>query len=242
VSRGGRPVISFIVPAHNEEAWVGRCVAALNHSGAAVGEPYEVIVVDDASTDATGRVAADAGAHVIRVEHRQIAATRNAGARVARGIYFFFVDADTLANPAAVRAALAALRGGAVGGGGMVRFDGWVPLWARVLYPAYSVTARLIKLVGGCFLFCTREAFEAAGGFPEQFYASEEVHLSAELKKRGRFVIPGPTVVTSARKLRTIPALDLLRMLQRLFVHGNRIFHQREGLEFWYGPRPKDPV
>ena len=139
-------------------------------------------------------------------------------------------------------AALAAMRGGAVGGGGMVRFDGWVPLWAWVLYPAYSVTARLIKLVGGAFLFCTREAFEAVGGFPEKFYASEEVHLSAELKKRGRFVVPGPTVVTSARKLRTIPLSEYLRWLRRLLTQGNKAFQQREGLEFWYGPRPTDPL
>lgn len=235
-------MISFIVPAHDEEAWIGRCVAAIRRSGYKVGEPYEVIVVDDASTDSTGRIAADGGARVIRVEHRHIAATRNAGARATGGEYLFFVDADTLANPGAVRAALAAMRGGAVGGGGMVRFDGWVPLWARVLYPAYSVTARLIKLVGGAFLFCTREAFEAVGGFPEKFYASEEVRLSAELKKRGRFVVPGPTVITSARKLRTVPARDLVRMLRKLLIHGNQVFHQRDGLEFWYGSRPKDPL
>jgi glycosyltransferase involved in cell wall biosynthesis len=235
-------MISFVIPAHNEEAWIGRCVAAVRRSGDAVGVSYEVIVVDDASTDATGRIAAEGGARVIRVEHRHIAATRNAGARAARGDYLFFVDADTLANPGIVRAALTAMRGGAVGGGAAVRFDGWVPLWARLLYPPYSVVARLIKLVGGAFLFCTREAFEAAGGFPEQFYASEEVHLSAELKKRGRFVVPGPTVVTSARKLRTIPLSEYLRWLRRLLTQGSKTFRKREGLEFWYGPRPKDPL
>jgi glycosyltransferase involved in cell wall biosynthesis len=235
-------MISFVIPAHNEEAWIGRCVAAVRRSGDAVGVPYEVIVVDDASTDATGQIAAEGGAQVIRVEHRQIAATRNAGARAARGEYLFFVDADTLANPGAVRAALAAMRGGAVGGGAIIRFDGWVPLWARLLYSPYSVVARLIKFVGGCFFFCTREAFEAAGGFPEQFYAAEETYLAAALKQRGRFVVPGPTVVTSARKLRTIPLAEYLRWLRRLLIEGNKTFRQREGLEFWYGPRPKDPI
>lgn len=235
-------MISFIVPAHNEEAWIGRCVAAIRRSGGAVGMPYEVIVVDDASTDGTGRIADVAGAQVVRVEHRHIAATRNAGARVARGKYFFFVDADTLVNPGAVRAALAAMRGGAVGGGGMVRFDGWVPLWARVLFPAYSVTARLIKLVGGAFVFCTREAFESVGGFPEEYFASEETFFCTALKQRGRFVVPGPTVVTSARKLRTIPLSEYLRWLRRLLTQGNKTFRRREGLEFWYGPRPTDPI
>jgi glycosyltransferase involved in cell wall biosynthesis len=235
-------VISFIIPAHNEEAWVGRCVAAVRRSGDAVGVPYEVIVVDDASTDATARIAADAGAKVLRVEHRQIAATRNAGARAARGDVLVFVDADTLANPAAVRAARAALRGGAVGGGYVIRFDGWVPLWARLVYPAYAVTSRLLKFVGGCFLFCDRAAFEAVGGFPEKYFAAEETFFCAALKRRGRFVVPAPTVTTSARKLRTIPARDLLRMLLKLAANGNAVFERREGLEFWYGPRPPDPV
>jgi glycosyltransferase involved in cell wall biosynthesis len=235
-------MISFIIPAHNEDVWIGRCVSAVRRSGDTVGESYEVIVVDDASTDATGRIAAEGGAHVIRVEHRQIAATRNAGARAARGDFLVFVDADTLANPGAVRAALAAMRGGAVGGGAIIRFDGWVPLWARLLYPPYSVVARLIKFVGGCFFFCTREAFEAVGGFPEQYYAAEETCLAAALKQRGRFVVPGPTVVTSARKLRTIPLSEYLRWLQRLLTQGNKTFQQREGLEFWYGPRTKDQL
>ena len=235
-------MISFILPAHNEEAWIARSVAAARQSGERLREPFEVIVVDDSSTDATGRIAAEGGAQVIRVEHRHIAATRNAGAKIARGDYLFFVDADTLANPATVRAALAAMRNGAVGGGAAVRFDGWVPLWAGLLYPPYSVVSRLIKLVGGCFFFCTRETFEAVGGFPEQYYASEETILAAALKKRGRFVVPGPTVVTSARKLRTIPLAEFLRWLRKLQIEGSAAFRRREGLEFWYGPRAKDTL
>jgi glycosyltransferase involved in cell wall biosynthesis len=242
VSHCAKPVITFIVPAHNEEAWIGRCVAAIRLTGNTIRVHYEVIVVDDASTDATSQIARDCGARVINVDNRQIAATRNAGARAASGNYFFFVDADTLTNPGAVRAALAAMRNGAVGGGGIVRFDGWVPLWALALYPAYSVVSRIIKLVGGCFLFCTRDAFERVGGFPEAYYASEETYLTAALKNYGRFVVPGPTVVTSARKLRTVPLRDLIRLLRRLLTEGNTVFRQREGLEFWYGPRANDPL
>ena len=79
---------SFIVPAHNEEAWVGRCVSAIHSGLESLAEPYEIIVVDDASSDATASIARQQGAQVIRVEHRQIAATRNAGARQARAYSF----------------------------------------------------------------------------------------------------------------------------------------------------------
>ncbi len=121
-------MISFIVPAHNEEAWVGRCVSAIQSGLESLDEPHEIIVVDDASSDATATIARQQGAQVIRVEHRQIAATRNAGARQARGDIFFFVDADTLANAAAIQSAVRSIRAGAVGGGSVPRFEGMVAL------------------------------------------------------------------------------------------------------------------
>ena len=64
-------MISFIVPAHNEEAWVGRCVSAIRSGVEFLGEPYEIIVVDDTSTDATASIARQHGAQVVRVEYRQ---------------------------------------------------------------------------------------------------------------------------------------------------------------------------
>lgn len=73
-----------------------------------------IVVVDDASTDATATVAQQQGAHVVlRVEHRQISATRNAGARQACGDIFFFVDANTLVNVQVIQSALRSVRAGA---------------------------------------------------------------------------------------------------------------------------------
>src|SRR5690349_14133386 len=122
-------MISFIIPAHNEEAWIGRSVSAIRSAAESLGEPHEIIVVDDASTDATATIARRQDAQVIRVEHRHIAATRNAGARQAQGDIFFFVDADTLVNAPAIQSALRAIRTGAVGGGCIPQFDGSLPWW-----------------------------------------------------------------------------------------------------------------
>ena len=74
-----------------------------------------MIVVDDGSTDRTADIGREHGAQVVSVAHRQIAATRNAGARAARGDVFIFVDADTLVHEALVRLALQALRDGSGG-------------------------------------------------------------------------------------------------------------------------------
>jgi glycosyltransferase involved in cell wall biosynthesis len=155
-------MISFIIPAHNEEHWLGRSISAIRRALETVKEPYEIIVVDDASTDGTVAVAEAHGVRLARVARRQIAATRNSGARAAKGDIFFFVDADTLATQEAIQAGLQAMQEGAVGGGCMFAFEEALPLWARVLHAGALLLSRPLGTVGGCFLFCTREAYEAA--------------------------------------------------------------------------------
>src|SRR5437763_14672689 len=86
-------MLSFIVPAYNEELELPATIAAIRT--ATKDRQCEVIVVDDASTDLTVRIARDAGCEVISINRRQIAAARNAGARAAKGDTLFFVDADT---------------------------------------------------------------------------------------------------------------------------------------------------
>ena len=201
-----------------------------------------MIVVDDASTDDTARIAADEGARVVKVNRRQIAAARNAGASEARGGVLFFVDADTLINGEALRECLEELRGGAVGGGCVFTFDGRLPLWGRVLYPLAVFLARTFKLMGGCFLFCTREAFDAIGGFDERYFAGEDAAFVSALKRRGRFAVPWPTVVTSGRKLRAYSAWRILGEAWRWIRGGRKGYQKRDGLDIWYGERPVDPM
>jgi glycosyltransferase involved in cell wall biosynthesis len=235
-------VISFIIPAHNEEALIGRTVAAIHAAAATVARPYEVVVADDASTDRTADVAKANGARVVAVNRRRIAAARNAGARAASGDaagdVLFFVDADTAVTPAAVRAALAALARGAVGGGACVRFDeGPLPLYARVLERLLPPLLRATRTAPGCFLFCTRRAYRAAGGFDEAMDWAEEVAFARRLKRQGRFVILRERVITSARKLRAHTAAGLLRVGVRLVLAGRDPARRRKAMEYWYGPR-----
>jgi glycosyltransferase involved in cell wall biosynthesis len=234
-------MISFIVPAHNEEVLLAATLQAAHAAARAVACPYELIVADDASTDRTAAIAAAAGARVVAVAHRQIAATRNAGAHTARGDHFIFVDADTLVGEAVIRAALRAFDEGAVGGGAAIRFDGRVPRWASFLLPAFVWTFRVSRTAAGCFLFCTRAAFEAVGGFDETLYGAEEIFMSRALKRQGRFVVLREAVTTSGRKLRAYTAGELLRMLAWLAVRGPNSVRSREGLGLWYDERRPDP-
>jgi glycosyltransferase involved in cell wall biosynthesis len=230
-------MISFIVPAHNEEAWVGRCVSAIRSGLESVNELHEIVVVDDGSTDNTASIARQQGAQVIRVEHRKIAATRNAGARQSRGDILFFVDADTLVNAPAIQSALRGLHAGATGGGCVPQFDGPLPLWSRLIL---SIGARICRwlclLPSGACLFCTRNAFESVGGFDENYYAAEDAVFALALKRHGRFFIPAEPVITSGRKIRAHSFLAFAWLFTRLTLRGPRGLRSRKGLEYWYEP------
>ncbi len=236
-------MISFVIPAHNEQELIGRTIRALQAGAQALREPYEIIVVNDASTDRTAQISADLGAQVVTVQLRQISAVRNAGARRACGEVFFFVDADTLVPVDTLRAALRALAHGAVGGGAMAHFDGRVPLYALVLLEiVFGIAFRVFRLTGGCFLFCTRAAFQAAGGFDERLFATEELALSQALKRQGRFVVLRQCVITSGRKLRAYSASEILGLLFRIGLRGPMAVRSRNPLlDIWYAERRPDP-
>jgi len=232
--------VSFVIPCWNEEALLGQTLDRLFACARQLEVPFEVIVADDASTDRTVEIARARGAVVVSTERRQIAGTRNAGGRAAQGDLLIFVDADTLVTPEVLRAAVQAVRDGTVGGGCAVRFDKPLPLYAKVLVPILTHLYRATGLAAGCFLFCTRQAYGAVGGFDEGLYASEECALSWALKRQGCFVILRESVLTSSRKLRTHSGWEILRSLSRLVRRGRLAVRDREGKELWYGPRRPD--
>jgi cellulose synthase/poly-beta-1,6-N-acetylglucosamine synthase-like glycosyltransferase len=88
------PRYSVIVPAYQEAAHIGACVRALVDQTVA-RSAYEIVVVDDASTDATAAIAKESGADlVVTVPHGGVAAARNAGIVHASGEIVLFTDAD----------------------------------------------------------------------------------------------------------------------------------------------------
>ena len=236
-------MFSFIIPAHNEAKLLPATMDSVHQAAKAVGCEYEIIVADDASDDETAQVASAHGAKVVTVDHRQISKTRNSGAAVALGDVFIFVDADTQIDPAVLRSVADAIQNSTVGGGAPIRFDGQIAFYGRVLMPFFVfLYQRLMRYAYGCFVFCTREAFEAVGGFDETLFASEEISISRALKKQGRFTIIKDPVVTSGRKLRTYSFLEALRILLRYVLGGGqRSLRKRDHLNIWYGPRREDP-
>jgi len=244
--------LSFVIPAHNEEALTGRSIGCIqramdefNRSRAAhtpqVAPPlsYEIIVAADGCTDRTVEIARAAQAAVYEHDRRQIAATRNLGARHATGDVLFFIDADTYVRAENLAQALDALDAGAVGGGAPFRLDGEISWHVRCFLAMLMLLFRLAKYTGGAFLFCRRDAFAATGGWDEQFYASEEIHLANALKKQGRFVIIRDVVHTSGRKARAYSGLRVWGFMFKTIFRPSTL-KQREHMWMWYDPRKPD--
>jgi glycosyltransferase involved in cell wall biosynthesis len=236
-------MISFIVPAYNEETELPSTLAAIHAAASAVSQPFEIIVVDDASTDATPEIAKQAGARIISIHRRQIAAARNAGARAANGEYLFFVDADTRINQVHITKAMIALEAGYAGGSARGVMDGIIPLWGRILLRVFCTLYFGLNLGAGAFLFTTRRNFAATGGFDEQYFAGEEVYFSLALRKLGPFKVLREPVLTSGRKLRMYPAKEIVGTLFIMILGGPRMARSRARLRLWYdGKRETDAL
>lgn len=198
----------MVIPAYNEEAWLPRLldsadIARERYRGGA--DAIEIIVADNASTDATAQIARERGFTVTAVEKRAIAAARNGGAKLARGEFLCFIDADSRIHPETFNAIDAALATGRfVAGATGIHPERWSAGIAATWLLAFPV-ARLAGMDAGV-VFCRRRDFETIGGYDESLLFAEDVRLLLDLKRLGRqrgerFVrARGAITITSARK------------------------------------------
>ena len=231
------PTVSFVIPAHNESAYLGKTLKKLHQSATALQLNYEVIVVDDASTDDTSSIARANGARPIKVQLRNIGAVRNAGAKEARYTCLFFIDADTLVPEKTLEHALKALCNGAAGGGAHVVMDRTEDVvWTKLLlyYMVRFVWQTIGCWAAGCFMYCHRDLFEHFGGFDEEYFAAEELFFSRSVKAHGPFKIVRNPVITSSRKFHSFTTCQMIRCVFLPLVSSQGRFRSRLGLEVLY--------
>src|SRR5260370_7659718 len=92
-------LISVVIPAFNEEGYLGETLASLNRAKAFLqgeGLAAEIIVVDNDSNDSTADIARALSATVARERQHNVAKVRNSGAKLSNGDVLVFVDADTV--------------------------------------------------------------------------------------------------------------------------------------------------
>lgn len=160
--------MSVVVAAYNEQRWLADCLASL---AAQTFHDFELVLVDDGSTDATAAIAASAGARVVRTPHRGTGAARDAGAAAAGGKLLVFLDADELYAPEFLARLVTPLADASVRGtfpGGIEWHnpdDGLAPAWLRI--HGYPDGRRVVR--GDTHPYpkaLRREDFVAAGGYP----------------------------------------------------------------------------
>jgi hypothetical protein len=231
---------SFLVPAYNEELFVGRAVESIHRAADICGlTAYEILVCDNNSTDGTAAVALAAGARVVREPHRQIARSRNAAATASSGSWLVWLDADAMLGEDVLGATLSALESGRVcGGGARVALEG-APLdrAARCAVHGWNWIATNFRLAAGSYFFALREGWAETGGFNEAVYAGEEIGFSRTLKRWGRrrgldFRVLGHAVPSSARKVEQFTLAQTLRQVAICAWPGN--LGRRDRCAFWY--------
>ena len=201
-----RPLASVVVVTYDSEPWIRGCLRALEAQDAPF--PYEIVVVDNGSKDATRDVVAKEFPSV-RLETRPnlgFGAGNNHGARVARGVYLAFVNPDTRAHPLWLAGLVRALEEGADAATSKVLLmadPGRVNTCGNVLHftgfsavngldaprEAFRGTAPVPGLSGAAFAM-RRDAFLEVGGFDEEFFLYlEDTELSWRLRRAGKRIV-----------------------------------------------------
>lgn len=236
--------ISVIIPAYNEERFLPPTLSALRKAAEEFqeefGQPCEIIVCDNMSTDRTCEVARSLGARVVHHAERNIAGVRNAGIRAAIYDVIVTVDADNLVPPHALSEIWEVMQTGRYVGGGVRVKVVTEQMWKRVL--VFGIDRAILYVGGlsmGIFFFRKADA-EKIRGFPEELLVGEDSGFALKLKKHGRKDgrkykhLHSVTLLVSDRKKITFrqSAKTVWHVLRQLAGRPTT----REQLDFWYNP------
>ena len=187
-------MISIIIPTYNEEKYIGDTLAQF----AGLKIPHEIIVTDDKSTDATVLIAKKYTDIVLVPEHKHttIAANRNAGAKVATGDYFLFIDSSCLIQH--IDTFFETVFADFKKYPNLVGLTGKLHIYPetrtfgdKIMYLNFNITHYIknnILRMGeapGKFQIITREAFQKVHGYREDLVTREDADLFARLSKIG---------------------------------------------------------
>lgn len=187
---------SVIIPAYNASDVLPRCLQALEHQ-TIPQDQYEVIVIDDGSTDDTAELARGGGAQVMTVNHVGPAAARNAGAELARADIIVFTDADCEPAPDFIERILEPFDAPVVSGARGVYRTQQKSLVARFIQLEYEERYQRIAKVEAehgsvdaldtSYAAYRRDVFLDAGGFDTRYLqaAVEDHELSYRLAHEG---------------------------------------------------------
>jgi glycosyltransferase involved in cell wall biosynthesis len=213
-------MISVIIPAHNEESYLGRTLDSLRRQNYGW---FEVIVVANGCTDRTAEVARNRCHRLIVLSQKSLGVARNLGARMARGEVLVFLDADTTLEPMALRCiaehAAATLQG---------RPNCNCPKYRFVYLLKNFLHRSSLHRGSSGVIICWKEHFERTGGFDEGLQVRENSELIKRLLRYGNYKYLGDVSATTSmrrfeqRGFGTVAALWLRLWFQSVFSDLHR--------------------
>lgn len=183
---------TVVIPAHNEQDYIGKCLRAIQDAADAVRPcRTEIIVVANRCTDKTAEIAASYGAVVLQNDDKCISSIRNTGIRAAKGRIVVTVDADTVIPRGTLQEIRQMLRSGEyIGGGANPKFDRMsFGIFCLSMYVVRNLLPVMLKehayLSGAVFWFRKRD-FLRIGGFDETLVSLEDMDFAKRLNRLGR--------------------------------------------------------
>jgi glycosyltransferase involved in cell wall biosynthesis len=197
-----RPEYTIVIPAYQAADVIGKCVQALNAQDVS-RERYEIIVVDDGSTDGTAAAAREAGAdQVITCTHNGPGPARNAGVKVANSELVLFTDADCEPIPTWIEQITAPFQDHSIDGAKGTYRTRQRTLVARFVQLEYENKydkmhgRERIDFIDTYSAAYRRQVFEETGGFDPAFLvANEDVEFSYRVAQLGHRLVFAPEAI-----------------------------------------------
>lgn len=195
------PFVSIIVCSYNGAKTLAECLESL---GRLDYPNYEVILVDDGSTDNTREIAAQSPRvrYVYQTNHG-LSHARNHGAALAKGEIFAYTDSDCMADPDWLYYLMSTLLAGNYAGVGGPNVSPPAQNWVQACVAAAPggpshvlLTDTVAEHIPGCNMAWYRWAFESIGGFdPEYHKAGDDVDFCWRVQQAGHAIAFSPTAV-----------------------------------------------
>lgn len=190
-------MISVIIPAHNEENYIGLTLDAVNRQNY---PHFEVIVVANGCTDRTPTIAFNACHRLVVLSNKGLGVARNLGAKLARGELLLFLDADTLLEPGALETVAHKFTREHAAGTFRCRPDGERRAY-RVIYLVKNFLHRWSIHQGSSgVILCWKNDFLTAHGFDEALQVRENSELIKRLRAFGKYRYFNETTATTSMR------------------------------------------
>lgn len=202
-----KPLISIIVPAYNEEKLIGKCLDSLKNQSFPK-ENYEILVIDNNSTDRTSEIAKKCGVRVVAYKEKQgFSVTKQFGADLASGEIIAFCDADTFHDQNWLHIISDLFRDNnlkIIGGSALPSEGSFI---TNALYSIFDLFAQINQVFGNSLIWgfnmaIRKNAFIKVGGFNLNLTSGEDWDISVRIREKyGK----GSTLYTNKMRTKTSP-------------------------------------